>query len=79
LSWLRTVILLISASRVAEITGVSYWCPAHPLPGFKYYSVAKDFQVYVTVPDLIDGYLTHIENSLFGISLLKLLRQHVQK
>jgi hypothetical protein len=27
-SWLQTVILLISASWVARITGVSHWCPA---------------------------------------------------
>jgi hypothetical protein len=27
LSWLRTVILRISASWVAKITGVSHWCP----------------------------------------------------
>jgi hypothetical protein len=26
--WLRTFILLISASQVARITGVSHWCPA---------------------------------------------------
>jgi hypothetical protein len=29
-SWLRTLILLISASWVARITGVSHWCPIIP-------------------------------------------------
>jgi hypothetical protein len=28
LGWLQTVILLISASRVARITSMSHWCPA---------------------------------------------------
>jgi hypothetical protein len=28
LGWLRTLTLLISASRVARITGMSHWCPA---------------------------------------------------
>jgi hypothetical protein len=28
LGWLRTVILLISASWVARVTGVSHWHPA---------------------------------------------------
>jgi hypothetical protein len=28
LGWLRTSILLISASWVARITGMSHWCPA---------------------------------------------------
>jgi hypothetical protein len=29
LGWLWTSILLISASWVARITGVSHWCPVH--------------------------------------------------